>query len=188
MNSVLSCCKTLAINFYDCPHGCLTWKGGKFISRNTTQLGTAIASTAAKLCMFCIFWSKTNSWLEVGICWTTVFVGFFAFYFCRFCVVIRFSSLPQRLMTSDFEGFSSPDFIHYIYFPILILEKEPVFPYLMFNAKQGNYWYHFNNVFGMTRSLAGAWIWNLPHPKPALYHYAIEEAIELLWNCIFSLT
>jgi len=28
-------------------------------------------------------------------------------------------------MTSDFEGFSIPDFIHYIYFPILILEKEP---------------------------------------------------------------
>jgi len=23
----------------------------------------------------------------------------------------------------------------------------------MFNAKQGHYWYHFYNVFGMTRSL-----------------------------------
>ena len=34
---------------------------------------------------------------------------------------------PQRPMTSDFEGFSIPDFIHYTYFPILILEKEPVF-------------------------------------------------------------
>ena len=48
-------------------------------------------------------------------------------------------------MTSDFEGFSIPDFIHYIYFPILIFEKEPVFPFLMFSAKQGNYlvriWY-----------------------------------------------
>ena len=32
-----------------------------------------------------------------------------------------FSSSPQRPMTSDFEGFSIPDFIHYIYFPILIL-------------------------------------------------------------------
>ena len=44
-------------------------------------------------------------------------------------------------MTSDFEGFSIPDFIHYIkfYFPILNLEKEPVFPFLMFGAKQGNY-------------------------------------------------
>ena len=38
-----------------------------------------------------------------------------------------FSSPPQRPMTSDYEGFSIPDFIHYIYFPILILEKEPVF-------------------------------------------------------------
>jgi len=32
-------------------------------------------------------------------------------------------------MTYDFEGFSIPDFIHYIYFPILILKKEQVFPF-----------------------------------------------------------
>ena len=50
-----------------------------------------------------------------------------------------FSFPPQRPMTSDFEGFSIPDFIHYIYFPILILLKEPVFPFLMFGAKHGNY-------------------------------------------------
>jgi len=42
-------------------------------------------------------------------------------------------------MTSDFEGFSIPDFIHYIYLLILILVKEPVFPLLMFIAKEGNY-------------------------------------------------
>jgi len=42
-------------------------------------------------------------------------------------------------MTSDCKGFSIPDFIQYIYFPILILEKEPVFAFLMFSAKQGNY-------------------------------------------------
>ena len=41
-----------------------------------------------------------------------------------------FSSPPQRPMTSDFEVFSIPDFSHYIYFPILILEKEPVFSLL----------------------------------------------------------
>ena len=35
-----------------------------------------------------------------------------------------FSSPPQRPMTSVFEGFSIPDFIHYFYFPILILERE----------------------------------------------------------------
>ena len=51
-------------------------------------------------------------------------------------------------MTFDFEDFSIQDVIHYIYFPILILEKEPVFSFLMFSAKQGNY--HFYNVFGMT--------------------------------------
>ena len=40
-----------------------------------------------------------------------------------------FSPPPQRSLTSEFEGFSIPDLIHYIYFPILILEKEPVFPF-----------------------------------------------------------
>ena len=38
-----------------------------------------------------------------------------------------FSSPPQRPVTSDF---SIPDLIHYIYFPILILEIEPVFSLL----------------------------------------------------------
>ena len=36
---------------------------------------------------------------------------------------------PQRPMTPDLEGFSIPDFIHYIYFPILILEKSQYFPF-----------------------------------------------------------
>jgi len=35
--------------------------------------------------------------------------------------------------------FSVPEFINYIYFSILILEKEPVFPFLMSSAEQGNY-------------------------------------------------
>ena len=48
------------------------------------------------------------------------FLFFLAFDFCRFRVVIQFfSSPPQRPMTSDFEGFSIPDFIHYIYFSYL---------------------------------------------------------------------
>ena len=51
------------------------------------------------------------------------------------------------------------------FFPIIILEKEPVFPFLMFSAKQGNYWYHLYNVFGMTRSLTG---WGLNPVPPAL--------------------
>ena len=84
---------------------------------------------------------------------------FVCFFSVRLLSVLRghsiFSSPPQQPMTSDFEGFSIPDFIHNIYFHILILEKEPVFPFLMFSAKQGNYWYCFYNVFGMTRSLTG---------------------------------
>ena len=61
--------------------------------------------------------------------------GFFLFFFfCffkrRFRMVIRFfhpRHNGQRPPTS--KGFSIPDLIHYIYFPILILEKEPVFPF-----------------------------------------------------------
>ena len=94
---------------------------------------------------------------------------FFSVRLCRFCVVIRgFSSPPQLPMTSDFEGFSIPVFIHYIFVPILILEKEPVFPYLMFSAKQGNYLVPFYNVFGKTRSLTGDWTRDLPHSMPPL--------------------
>ena len=89
---------------------------------------------------------------------------FLAFDFCRFCVVIRFfSSLPQRpLWPQTSKDFPPQIFIHYIYFPILFLQKEPVFPFLMFSAKQGNYWYHFYNVFGMTRSWTGDWTRDLP--------------------------
>ena len=61
---------------------------------------------------------------------------------------------------------SIQDFIHYIFCPIFILQKEPVFHFLMFSAKQWNYWYHFYNVFGMTRSLIGDWTQDLPHWKP----------------------
>ena len=69
-----------------------------------------------------------------------LFLFFLVFDFCRFCVVIQFiHPPPQRPMTSNFEGFSIPDFMHYIYFLILILEKEPVFPFSMLSAKQGHY-------------------------------------------------
>jgi len=56
------------------------------------------------------------------------------FFSVRLLSVLRghsvFSSPAQRPMTSDFERFSIPDFIHYIYLSILILEKEPVFSLL----------------------------------------------------------
>ena len=67
----------------------------------------------------------------------SVTVSFFVLISVRIVSVLRghsvFSSPPQRPMTSDFEGFSIPDFIHYIFFPILILQKEPVFS--LFNVQ-----------------------------------------------------
>ena len=87
--------------------------------------------------------------------------------FCRCCVVIRFfhpRHNDQWPPTSKhFYTRSYP--LHY--FLVLILEKEQVFPFSMLSAKQWNYWYHFYNVFGMTRSLTGDWTRDLPHSKPA---------------------
>ena len=86
-----------------------------------------------------IYW-KINDTRHVHITHvlTAVMSIFLLFYFFKISVrllsVLRghsvFSSPPQRPMTSDFEGFSIPHFIHYIYFPILTLEKEPVFSLL----------------------------------------------------------
>ena len=72
-----------------------------------------------------------------------------AFDSCPFCVVIRFfPSPPQRPMTqSRLRRIKCTRSYPLHYFLILILEKEPVFPFSMLSAKQGNYWYHFYNVF-----------------------------------------
>ena len=97
-----------------------------------------------------------------------------AFNFCRFCVIIRFyhphhnGQWPPT--SKDFYPRSYP--LHFC--SILILQKEPVFPFLMLSANQGNYWFHFYNVFGMTRSLTGDWTRDLPHLKPTLYQQAIK--------------
>ena len=58
----------------------------------------------------------------------------FCFLAFDFLSVLRghsiFSSLPQRPMTFDFEGFSIPDFIHYIYFSCLnSWERASIFPF-----------------------------------------------------------
>ena len=94
---------------------------------------------------------------------------FFFFFSVQLLSVLRghsdFSSPPQRPMTSDFEGSSIPDFIQYIYFPILILEK--VFsPFECSVLNTGTT----QVVFGMTRSLTGDWTQDLLHSKPTLYH------------------
>ena len=68
--------------------------------------------------------------------------------FCQFCVVIRFFHTPHNgqwpSTSKDFYTRSYP--LHY--FLILILEKEPVFPFSMLSAKQGNLtsiWYQSTN-------------------------------------------
>ena len=104
--------------------------------------------------------SVNKQWCDCILYERNMKIEFFILFFKRLTFVgsawsFFFSSPPQRPMSSDFEGFSIPDFIHYIYFPILILDDEPVFPFLMFSAKQGNYWYHFYNVFGMTDPCLG---------------------------------
>ena len=79
-----------------------------------------------------------------------------------------FSSPPQRPMTSDFEGFLYPRFYPLHLFSYLNSWERASISLLMFSAKQGHYWYHFYDVFGMTRSLTADWTRDLPHSKPAL--------------------
>ena len=79
--------------------------------------------------------------------WRSTFVGS-AWPFGFFIPAATTNDLrPRRI--------SIPDYINYKCYPIFILQKEPVFPFVMLCAKQGHYWYHFYNVFGMTRSLTG---------------------------------
>ena len=68
-------------------------------------------------------------------------VSFFclAFDFCQFCVVINFFIPATTANDLWLRRISIPDLIHYIFCPIFILEKEPIFPCSMLSAKQGNY-------------------------------------------------
>ena len=109
--------------------------------------------------------------LDSGRWFFWIFV--WAFDFCWFCVVIRFFHPRQNgqwpLTSKDFYTRFYP--LHY--YRILILLKEPVFPFSMLSAKQGNNWYHFYNVFGYNDAVLD-WGLNrgrdLLHVKPALYH------------------
>ena len=83
-----------------------------------------------------LFVMMTIDWLFVIMTIDWLFVILFFIYIIfsvRLLSVLRGHSVvqspPQRPMTFDIEGFSIPDFIHYLYFPILILEKETVFPF-----------------------------------------------------------
>ena len=56
-------------------------------------------------------------------------------------------------MTSDFEELSISDFIHYIYFPIFILQKEPVFSIFNVECQTRELPVPFYNVFGRPPAL-----------------------------------
>ena len=95
------------------------------------------------------------SWVIKCVFFVFVFV-FLAFDFCQFCVVIRFFHTCHNCQCPQ----TSKDFLSQIVsitfiFLSSFLRKSQYFSFLMVSAKQGHYWYHFQNVFGMTRSLTG---------------------------------
>ena len=64
------------------------------------------------------------------------------------------------------------------FFLILILEKESVFPFSMFSAKQWHYWYHFYKVFGYDAVLN----WGLNPGPPALDPSTLPLAVRLVFH------
>ena len=97
-------------------------------------LNCCIQNPLNRMCMYHILNHMYHVCVTLYTCVCTVlcsFGGFFAFDFCRSRLVIRIfhPRRCQRPMTSDFEGFSISDVIHYICFAILILQKVPVFPF-----------------------------------------------------------
>ena len=105
-----------------------------------------------------LWWSRYSVAMKIQIILIKTILCMVNWYFVKFIFLffsvrlfvgsawsfVFFPSPPQLPMTSDFEGFSIPDFIHYIYFPIL--RKSQYFPFLIFSAKQGHYWYHLFNA------------------------------------------
>ena len=110
-----------------------------------------------------------------------IFCGyFFSVFFCiRLLSVLR----DHRFFHPRHDGQwppTSKDFytrsypLHY--FLIFILEKEPVFPFSMLSARQGNYWYHFG--------------WGLNPEPPALEASTLPlgyrgGGISLEWNTMY---
>ena len=90
-------------------------------------------------------------WITTSSLISSFFVCFLAFDFCRFCVAIRFFHPRHNGQWPPTSKDFYPRFYPLHFCPIFILEKEPVFPFLMFIAKQGNYWYHFYNCTILSR-------------------------------------
>ena len=97
------------------------------------------------------------------------YILFLAFHFCRFCVVVRFFHPTTTANDLRLRRIFYPR-VYPLHLSSYLNYWERNFSCWMFSAKQGHYWYHFYNVFGMTRSLTGNWTRDLPHSKPALYH------------------
>ena len=86
-----------------------------------------------------------------------------AFDFCPFCVLIRFFSFASQLpMTLDFEGFLY-QILSITLFSYLNSWEEPVFPFSITGTIFKRLWYDAVIDWGLNR--------DLPHSKPALYHY-----------------
>ena len=89
---------------------------------------------------------------------------------------------------------SLPDFIHSIFLSFLILQKEPVFPFLMLSVKQGNYWYHYitllSYLYSSERASISLFIVEVPNKGTTgtitlhllSYLYSSERASNSLFN------
>ena len=115
----------------------------KYLKINKLYTYTGLTSLAVyyNFLLFFFFYRSTF----VGSAWSFIF----------FIPATTANDPPPT--SKDFYTRSYP--LHY--FLILILEKEPVFPFLMFSAKQGNYWYHFYNVRYQCMSYLWMWMFHL---------------------------
>ena len=82
---------------------------------------------------------------------------FLAFNICWFCVVIRFFHPGYNDQWPPTSKDFYPRFYSLHFLTILVLEKEPVFPFFNVECQTRE---QFNNVFGMTRFLTGDWTWD----------------------------
>ena len=107
---------------------------------------------------------------------------FLAFDFCRFCVIIRcFHPRHNGQWPPTLKGFLSQILSITFFVLSLFLRKSQYFPFNV-ECQTRELLVPFHYVFGMTRSLSGDWTRDLLHSKPALYHLAIEEAVQKTWR------
>ena len=116
-------------------------------------------------------------------CKAVTAIGFlcsFRVRLCRFCVVIRFfhprhnGQWPPT--SKDFQS----QIVSITFFSYLNSWERASISLFNVECQIRELFVPFYNVFGMTRSLTGDWTRYLPHSKPVLYHYAIEEAVPLM--------